>query len=96
LRALGFTRGEVAWMLLGEQALLTALAIPLGCRISYLTSAALVRAYETELFRMPFALTFRTYGFAVAVVIAAAIASGFVVQRRTDRLDLVAVLKTRE
>jgi len=96
LRVLGFTRREVAWMLLGEQALLTALAIPLGCWIGYLTCAALVRAYETELFRMPFVLTFRTYGFAVAVVIAAAIVSGFVVRRRTDRLDLVAVLKTRE
>jgi putative ABC transport system permease protein len=96
LRVLGFTRREVAWMLLGEQALLTALAIPLGCWIGYLTCAALVRAYETELFRMPFVLTFRTYGFAVAVVIGAAVLSGFVVRQRTDRLDLVAVLKTRE
>jgi putative ABC transport system permease protein len=96
LRVLGFTRREVAWMLLGEQALLTAVAIPLGFWIGYQTCAALVHAYETELFRMPFALGARTYGFALAVVVTAAVASGLIVRRRIDRLDLVAVLKTRE
>jgi putative ABC transport system permease protein len=35
LRVLGFTRGEVSVLLLGEQAILTALAIPLGFAIGY-------------------------------------------------------------
>ena len=38
----------------------------------------------------------RTYVVAVAIVVAAAAASAYVVRRRIDRLDLVAVLKTRD
>jgi putative ABC transport system permease protein len=37
-----------------------------------------------------------SYGFAAAVVIASALLSGLLVRRLLDRLDLVAVLKTRE
>jgi putative ABC transport system permease protein len=38
----------------------------------------------------------RTYTFGALVVIVAALASGLIVRRRLDRLDLVAVLKTKE
>jgi putative ABC transport system permease protein len=96
LRVLGFTRREIAWMLLGEQALLLVFAIPVGFAIGYRTCAALVGAYQTELFRLPLALSPRSFAFALLVVGAAALVSGAVVRRRLDRLDLVAVLKTRE
>jgi len=96
LRVLGFTRGEVSVLLLGEQALLTAAAIPLGFAIGYRLCAAVVGAYQWEFFRMPLVVSTRTYGFAVAVVLAAALLSALAVRRRIDRLDLVAVLKTRE
>lgn len=96
LRVLGFTRGEVSVLLLGEQAILTALAIPLGFAIGYRLCAALASAYQWEFFRMPLVVSTRTYGFAVAVVLASALGSGLAVRRRIDRLDLVAVLKTRE
>jgi putative ABC transport system permease protein len=96
LRVLGFTRAEVARLLLGEQAALTLLAIPLGCPIGYLTCAWIVEAYQWELFRLPLVVSMRTYAFAVVVVALAALASGLVVGRRIARLDLVAVLKTRE
>jgi putative ABC transport system permease protein len=96
LRVLGFTRAEVARLLLGEQAVLTLLAVPLGCAIGYLTCAWIVGAYQWELFRLPLVVSLRTYAFAVVVVALAAVASGAVVARRIARLDLVAVLKTRE
>lgn len=96
LRVLGFTRAEVARLLLGEQAVLTVLAIPLGCAIGYLTCAWIVEAYQWELFRLPLVVSMRTYAFAIVVVALAALASGLVVGRRIARLDLVAVLKTRE
>jgi putative ABC transport system permease protein len=96
LRVLGFTRGEVALLLLGEQALLTVLAIPLGFAIGRELCALLAASYQWELFRMPLVLSERTYLFAVGVVLAAAVASSWVVRRRLDRMDLVAVLKTRE
>jgi putative ABC transport system permease protein len=96
LRVLGFTRGEVSVLLLGEQAILTAAAIPLGFWIGYRLCAALASAYQWEFFRMPLVVSERTYGFAVVVLVAAALASALAVRRRIDRLDLVAVLKTRE
>lgn len=96
LRVLGFSRGEVAWMLLGEQGLLTLLAVPIGCGIGYALCAAIASAFSTELYRFPLVLTEKTYAFAFGVVLLAAIFSGLIVYRRIRTLDLVAVLKTRE
>ena len=96
LRVLGFTRGEVAVLLLGEQGILTLLAIPLGYFIGYRMCALLAGAYQWELFRLPLFVSTQSYGFALLVVVLAAICSGYVVRRRLDRLDLVEVLKTRE
>jgi putative ABC transport system permease protein len=96
LRVLGFTRGEVAGMLLGEQALLTIAALPLGLVLGYLASALITRAYQWELYRLPMVVSPTTYAAAAAIIMTAAIASGAIVRRRLDRLDLVAVLKTRE
>jgi putative ABC transport system permease protein len=96
LRVLGFTQAEVTWLLLGEQAILTLLAIPVGLALGYLVSAWIVSAYQWELFRLPFVLDSRTAAFAILVTLLAAVGSGLVVGRRISRLDLVAVLKTRE
>jgi putative ABC transport system permease protein len=96
LRVLGFTRGEVAFLLLGEQALLTLLAIPLGSLIGYEICALLAQQYQWELFRLPLVVRRDNYAFAFLVVMGAALLSGWVVRRRLDRLDLVEVLKTRE
>ncbi len=96
LRVLGFTRAEITRLLLGEQALLTAAAIPLGFALGYQICALLANAYQWELFRMPLVVSNRTYGFAFLVVSAAAVVSGAAVRRRLHHLDLIAVLKTRE
>jgi putative ABC transport system permease protein len=93
---LGFTRGEVARMLLGEQALLTGLAVPLGWLIGHEVCRLVAGAYQWELFRLPLVVSLRSYAFALAVVATAAVVCGLVVRRRLDRLDLVLVLKTRE
>jgi len=96
LRVLGFTRGEVAQMLLGEQSLLTAVGIVLGLVLGYAFCAVLSGLYQWELFRIPLVISTKTYAFAVAVVLAAGVASALLVRRRLNRLDLVAVLKSRE
>jgi putative ABC transport system permease protein len=96
LRVLGFTRREVAAMLLGEQAVLTAVAIPLGYLVGYGICALLARAYDWELFRLPLVISRRSYAFALAVVVVAGVASGWAVRRRLDRIDLVGVLKAEE
>ena len=96
LRVLGFTRGEITSMLLGEQALIAVAGIVLGLGIGYGFCTVLSGLYQWELFRIPLVVTRWSYAFAIAVIVAAALASGFVVRRRLNRLDLVAVLKTRE
>jgi putative ABC transport system permease protein len=96
LRVMGFRRGDVAVLLLGEQAVVTLFAIPLGWAIGYLLALALSTSMETEAYRIPFVVSARTYGLAAAITIGVAVASGWIVRRRIDRLDLIAVLKTRE
>jgi putative ABC transport system permease protein len=96
LRVLGFTRGEVSFMLLGEQATLTGAGIALGLLLGYGFCAILSGLYQWELFRIPLVLSGSTYAFAVVVVLGAAAASAFLVHHRLVRLDLVAVLKSRE
>lgn len=95
LRVLGFTRGEISRILLGELATVTALAVPLGLVLGYGLAALLLEAVETELYRFPLTVSPRTYAFSAIVVTVAATISGLVVRRRLDHLDLVAVLKTR-
>jgi putative ABC transport system permease protein len=96
LRVLGFTRGEISFILLGELAVVILIAIPLGMLLGYIFAGLLVAAFNTELYRFPLVVTTRTFAFAAAAVLVAAALSGLAVRRRLDHLDLVEVLKTRE
>lgn len=97
LRVIGFTRGEIAYLLLGELGLLTLAALPLGMAMGYGLAALVIQlAYDTELFRMPLRVDSATYAFAAAVALIAALLSGLSARRGLDRLDLVAVLKSKE
>ena len=96
LRVLGFTRAEIAYILLGELGLLTLVALPAGLLLGRAMCYYIARALQNDLFRVPVVLEARTYAFAAAVVVVAAILSALAVRRRLDRLDLVAVLKTAE
>jgi putative ABC transport system permease protein len=96
LRVLGFTRGEVSMLLLGELALGIAVALPLGMLLGWSLIHAVVTLMANDQFLFPVAIQPRTYAFAAVCVVAAGVASAMVVRRRIDRLDLVAVLKTRE
>ncbi len=96
LRVLGFTRAEISYILLGELAILTLAAIPPGLALGYGLAWFAAWGYDTEMFRIPLVIQPATYALATTIVIAAAIVSGLTVRRQLDRLDLVAVLKTRE
>ncbi len=96
LRVIGFTRVEVSRILLGELAVLTAVAIPGGLWLGYVLAKWDTRANDTELFRLPLWIEPPTYGFAVVVTLLAALVSGLIVRRQIDRLDLVSVLKSKE
>jgi putative ABC transport system permease protein len=96
LRVLGFTRGEIAYILLGELALLALAAIPLGLVVGVALVGALVLAYDSDLYRLPLLLTADNMALGAAVVVASALVSGLLLWHRLGKLDLIAVLKTRE
>jgi putative ABC transport system permease protein len=96
LRVLGFNQREISFMLLGEQALLALASIPLGFLIGYGFCAVLTTAMQTELYRMPLVINAKTYAISVVIVGLASVATGTLLYRRLSRMDLVAVLKTRE
>jgi putative ABC transport system permease protein len=96
LRVLGFTRREIGSILLGEQGILTLLAIPVGFALGFALSLWVAKTHSPDLLRLPFVVNVRTYIFAAAAVSIAAVASGLVVARRLHRMDLTAVLKSRE
>lgn len=96
LRVLGFTQREIGVMLLGEQTILTAIAIPFGCLMGYGLSALIINAIDNEMIRLPLVVSSRTYLWAFAVIAVAALLSGLLVIWRLRHLDLIEVLKTRE
>ena len=96
LRVLGFTRAEISLILLGEIAILTTLALPVGVATGYLLGRLIMAMFTNEVYRLSFVVTPATVAWTWLTVIAATIASGLQVRRRLDRLDLVAVLKTPE
>ena len=96
LRVLGFTCGEISYILLGELAVFTLAAVPLGFLIGRGLCAYIILELQTDLFRIPLILEPSTYAFAAVVVLVSASVSGLIVRRRLYYLDLVAVLKTRE
>ncbi|MFO1217324.1 MAG: ABC transporter permease [Burkholderiaceae bacterium] len=96
LRVLGFSRAEVSALLLGELALVIALALPIGMLLGNALVHAIAGLLASDQFQFPVVIRARTYAWAAIVVLAAGIASALVVRRRIDRLDMVAALKTRE
>jgi putative ABC transport system permease protein len=96
LRVLGFSRREVARILLAEMLFATAASIPLGLLLGYGMAAAVVNSYATELLRIPLVIGSGTYALAALTVAVSAGLSALIVRRRIDHLDLVGVLKTRD
>jgi putative ABC transport system permease protein len=96
LRVLGFTRGEASFILLGELAILTLAAIPIGILLATGLCTLFVKTWQTDLFRIPLVLEPSTFAYAALVVLVCSVLSALVVRTRINKLDLVGVLKTRE
>jgi putative ABC transport system permease protein len=96
LRVLGFTKREVATMLLGEQAIMATVSLPAAFAVAWSLCWLVSVRFETELFRIPVLIEGTSYLFGVAVIVVAGVLSALAIRGRIGRLDLVAVLKTRE
>lgn len=96
MRVLGFTRGEISYILLGEMAILVLLAIPLGFGIGTIMSRLSIEALQTDMYQLPFILGSGTFALAATIVLISALISALLIRRRLNKLDLIGVLKTRE
>lgn len=96
LRILGFSKADVSYILVGEMMLLALLAQPIGWLVGAWIAQAMTNAFSSDLYSIPLVLKPATFTTASLVVLGAALASVLVVRRRLDRLNLVAVMKTRE
>ena len=96
LRVLGFTRGEIGKMLLGEQGALTLAAVPIGWSVGGIICYAITKVIDAEIVRLPLVLSAGTFAYSALIVIGAAVLSGLLVAWRVKHMDLISVLKTRE
>jgi putative ABC transport system permease protein len=83
-------------ILLGELALLTLVALPVGGVFGYGLAALIVQTVQSEVYRFPLFVSRQSVAWSFLGIIAAAAISGLLVRRKLDTLDLVAVLKVRE
>ncbi len=93
LRVLGFTRGEVGAVLVGELVLLTLAALPIGLLVGSQLARTIVATVSTETVRLPLVLTPANYAFAIAVVATASTLSALLAARKIAGLDLASALK---
>jgi len=93
LRVLGFSRGEVGAVLVGELVLLTLVALPIGLVLGSGFARGILLSVNTETVRLPLVLTASNYAFAVLVVALASTASALFAARKVATIDLVSALK---
>jgi putative ABC transport system permease protein len=96
LRVLGFTRAEISAVLLGELATYVVLAIPVGILVGRVLTRLIVSMADPETYRIPAVIGNASYAMGMTITVIAALFSALLVRRQLDRLDLIAVLKTRE
>ena len=96
LRVLGFSRGEVGAVLVGELVLLTLVALPFGLLLGSGFARGILLAVNTETVRLPLVLTAANYAFAVLVVAIASALSALFAARKLASIDLVSALKARD
>lgn len=96
LRVMGFSKGEAGFVLLGELAVITLVALPVGSAAGYGLGIAIAKGFSSELYQIPAAFDPFSHGFAASFVIGAAVVSGLLVKRDLDRTDLIEVLKSRD
>jgi putative ABC transport system permease protein len=92
----GFTRREVATVLVSELAILTLVALPPGLLIGSGFARAVIQTVNTEFVRLPLTLRAANFSLAVLVVVLASTCSAIFASRRLNQLDIVSVLKAHD
>jgi len=93
---IGFTKGEAAFVLLGELALVVLTALPVGAVMGYYLAFAISAGFSTDIYQVPVVFSPSGYGTAALAVLIAALVSGWLVKRDVNNVDMVSALKIRE
>jgi putative ABC transport system permease protein len=96
LRVLGFSRGEVAFVLVGEIMLLSAVGVPPGWLAGYGFAARVAQGFPTGMVTVPLVIAPPTCAMAGRIAFGSALGAALAVRRRLDGIDIVSALKARE
>ncbi len=96
LRVLGYTPGGVTAIFSGESLLLNFLGVVAGWGGGAALTYAITRAYDTEIFRFPFVMSFEIVLQATAIISAFLLASQLILGRLIKSMNWLEVLKIRE
>ena len=96
MRVLGFRRGEVAYVLLGELGLLVLISLPIGIGLGVALTRYVTQQFSADLYSIPMGFNPQTPAEGVLAVLVASAVTALLIRSRIDRLDLVRALKTRE
>jgi putative ABC transport system permease protein len=96
MRVMGFSRRELATILLTEIGFMTAVAIPIGIPISYAFCYITALAIDTDSHRFPLVVDRETFAYGVVVLLISVVISSVAVVRLLNRIDMLSVLKVRE
>jgi len=96
LRVMGFSIAEVGRIVYLENFLLAGMGLLLGFPIGMGICRMLVRAFDTELYRLPYHLEDRTFLITAGMITLFVLISNFAVRKKIHNLDMVEVLKARE
>ena len=96
LRVLGFTNAEVGRILYNENFVTGVIGLLLGMPFGMGLCKLMVNAYDTDIFTMPYHLSFKTLVIANVLTIFFIILANLAVRRKIYGLNLVEVLKERE
>jgi putative ABC transport system permease protein len=96
LRVLGFDRAQAARVLLGEIAVVAAIALPLCAVLGRGLVEYLAAGASNDLYQMPAVVSPRSYALDMLTVAAAVALACIPAKRELDRMDLTAAVKARE
>jgi putative ABC transport system permease protein len=96
MRVLGYRRGEVSYVLMGELIVLTLISLPFGVGIGLAFAWYIAQSFSSDIYTIPFTVSLETIGFALTTVMLASLGAALLVRRRVDKLDLIGVLKSRD
>ncbi len=96
MRVMGFSRSELASILLTETAIITCLAIPIGIPLSYAFCYVTTLAIDTDSHRFPLIVDRGTIIYGIAVLLISVSLSCLAVVQMLKKIDMLAVLKVHE